>query len=307
MAMLGHSLRFSEAYIARQKSSQKIVFEELKVHFAEAYARSRAHDASPYMTPWWHGEVAKMEATFLPEPSPLFLQDPTIRWEMVAQAQGMLAAELPVLEAAYETEELLRVLEEDVVGGQILNVARYHTCINSVHHAYHIHRFVDATGHRLSDFGTVVEWGGGYGNLAKLFLRWADSTPTYVIIDVPIMSALQWLYLSCVLGFDRVVLVDSPDVPIEEGKVNILPVGLAEGRTPEADLFISTWALSESSPAAQELVVGRDWFGARSLFLGYQDSNTEFAVASDVGELARAKGATTHQIEFLPHCHYAFL
>lgn len=109
------------------------------------------------------------------------------------------------------------------------------------------------------------------------------------------------------LGFDRVVLVDSPDVPIEEGKVNILPVGLAEGRTPEADLFISTWALSESSPAAQELVVGRDWFGARSLFLGYQDSNTEFAVASDVGELARAKGATTHQIEFLPHCHYAFL
>jgi hypothetical protein len=34
-----------------------------------------------------------------------------------------------------------------------------------------------------------------------------------------------------------------------------------------ADLFISNWALNESTPAAQEDVVARRWFGADSLLL----------------------------------------
>jgi len=248
-----------------------------------------------------------MAAALLPEPPPNFLQEPTLRWEMVARSESLIEEELPALEAAHEPDELLRILEEDLVGDQVLNLAKYHTCINSVHHAYHIHRFAEATGRRPADFSTVLEWGGGYGNLAKIFLRWTQAPVTYIIVDIPFMGAVQWLYLSCVLGFDRVALVESEDAPIEEGKVNIMPVGLAESRGPEVELLVSTWALSESSPAAQRLVTDRDWFGAGSLLLGYQDTNDLFEAASEVGALAEAKGATIYPIDFLPKCYYAFL
>lgn len=305
--MLGHSLRFSNAYIARRKAAQVSTFVALRGHFAEVYDRARAYDDAAYTTPWWDGEAEKLEAAFLPEPPADFLRNPTLRWAMVVNDPGLLDLEMPGLEAAHSSEHLLAVLEEDVVGGQVLNVARYHTSLNSVHHAYHIHRFTQATGCDLASVGTVVEWGGGYGDLAKLFLRWARAEVTYVMVDIPLMSAVQWLYLSCVLGPERVALIDTPEAPIEAGKVNILPVGLVDARAPEADLLISTWALSESSAAAQQLVADRDWFGARRLLLAYQDSNDEFAAASDVGVMAKARGAAIHPIDFMPGSYYAFL
>jgi hypothetical protein len=307
LAMLGHSLRFSNAYISRRKVGQEDAFYALRGLFSEVFERASAHGSATYTTEWWDDESARMEAAFLPEPPVDFLRNEALRWEMVATGPGLPGYELPSLERAYGPDRLLALLEEDLVGRQILNVAKYHTCINSVHHAYHIHRFVEATGCDLGGVGAVVEWGGGFGNLAKMLLRWAETPLTYVLIDIPLMSAVQWLYLSCVLGPDRVTLLDDKDTPIEAGKVNILPVGLAEARPPEAELLISTWALSESSPDAQQFVVEHDWFGARRLLLGYQDSNEKFAAASNVGDIAQAHGATIYPIEFMPGGYYAFL
>ncbi|MBT7097960.1 hypothetical protein HN937_11335 [Candidatus Poribacteria bacterium] len=307
MAMLGHSPRFSAAYISRRKNGQVDIFTMLRGRFADVLDCASAHGGATYTTEWWDDESAKMRAAFLPEPPDDFLRNERLIWAMVANSPMFLECELPDLERAYGPDRLLSLLEEDLVGRQILNVAKYHTSINSVHHAYHIHRFVEATGCDLGGVGSVVEWGGGYGNLAKILLRWAETPVTYVIIDIPLMSAVQWLYLSCVLGPDRVTLVDDLDTPIEAGKVNILPVGLAEARPPEADLLVSTWALSECSSEAQQFVVGHDWFGASKLLLGYHDSNEKFAAASGVGDIARARGATVYPIEFLPGGYYAFL
>ena len=305
--MLGHSLRFSHAYLARRKGAQMQTFAALREEFSSIYDRARRHDYAAYTTEWWEGEAEKLEAAFLPEPPSEFLRHPALQWNMVSDSPQVLAAELPELERAYDAEHLLSVLEEDLVGGPVLGVAKYHTTPNSVHHAYHIHRFVDTTGCVLGDVDSVVEWGGGYGSLAKIFLRWAQRPMTYTIIDIPLMSAVQWLYLSCVLGPDRVKFVDSADTRIEEGHVNILPVGLAEERAPDAELMVSTWALGESSRRAYELVLERNWFGARRLFLGYADSDELFPDGGTVGEMAKARGATLHQIAFLPWCHYAFL
>ena len=55
---------------------------------------------------------------------------------------------------------------------------------------------------------------------------------------------------------------------MEEGKLNIVPASLAPAVPDGADLFISTWALNESSSVAQRYVLERRWFGARHLLLG---------------------------------------
>lgn len=110
---------------------------------------------------------------------------------------------------------------------------------------YHLLRYQEATGESLRDVGTVVEWGGGFGSLTRLLVRLHAGDATVVLIDTPVFSALQWLYLSATLDADRVVLhAQGPVRPIE-GAVNIVPIGLAGHLHVSADLFISNWALNE--------------------------------------------------------------
>lgn len=147
------------------------------------------------------------------------------------------------------------------------------TSTNTIHHAFHLLRFEEVTGRRLREHATVVEWGAGYGNLCKLLLRLHGGEPTLVLVDTPLFSAIQHHYLSAVLGPDRVVLHARGPVAVHPGRVNVVPVGLAGDLDVAADLFVSTWALNESARAAQDLVVGRDFYGARSLLLAMHGSD----------------------------------
>ena len=110
--MLGHSLRFSEKYIARRKAAQLDVFQVLKRDFATVFQRARAHGVSPspYTTPTWDQNAANLEAAFLPEPPADFLRNPVLVWAMVANNPRRQDVELPTLEAAYSTDRLLTLL-----------------------------------------------------------------------------------------------------------------------------------------------------------------------------------------------------
>jgi hypothetical protein len=136
-----------------------------------------------------------------------------------------------------------------------------------VHQVFHLLHYQEATGRRIDDAATIVEWGGGFGALMRLIVAMHSGEPTCVIFDTPIFSAVQWLYLCAVLGEERVVLHDTEPVRPIRGRVNLVPIGLVGVTEVDADLFISNWALNESMPAARKDVVDRRWFGADSLLL----------------------------------------
>jgi hypothetical protein len=119
-----------------------------------------------------------------------------------------------------------------------------------------------------------------------------------------------WLYLSSVLGEDQVALWLDPDAPLIPGRVNVAPVSLIGDRSPQCDLFVSTWALSESTRASQDFVADRDWFGADHLLLAYSQGDRIFSDSGHLGELARDAGAVEESIDILdpfPTDHfYAF-
>ena len=178
------------------------------------------------------------------------------------------ASELPYVARGLPDPQLLR---EDPVGDPphcFKSAAGVRTSSNTVHQLHHLLRFQSETRRTIAGARTVVEWGAGYGSLAKLLLRLHGGTPTCVLIDTPVFSAVQWLYLSTVLGERRVVLHLRPGGPIAGGRVNIVPAAFAGELDLWADLFISTWALNESPPEAQRLVLERDFFGADALLLG---------------------------------------
>jgi hypothetical protein len=184
---------------------------------------------------------------------------------------------------------------------------------NSVHHLAHLERYREATGFDVASAGSVVEWGGGYGNLARIVWRLAEARgnePTYTIVDTPLLCALQWLYLGTVFGEERVCVLEEADGAVREGCLNLVPVGVVERVELPAEVFVSTWALSESSVYAQDLAARR-WFGGSAaegsrLLLAAQEPSAELPDAGRVVELAAAAGAKVVAVPELAGNSYVF-
>ena len=302
----------TEAMLGRLKREQLDRFETLSERFESLYLSLTTRDVSRFTTPMWEDANRKLEDVLLPRPARSFLRDPLIAKMMFVDAGGSwMAKQLLLLGRNHDERTLRKLLEEDAVGGPRLISPRLSTSHNNIHHAYHLERYADACDRRVQSFARIVEWGAGYGNLAKLIRRSADPPPTYVCIDTPLFTALQWLYLASVLGEEAVRVADDPSDEIVPGRINLVPITALEGMDLNADLFISTWALSESSKVAQDLVVDRGWFGCQAMLLAYQEKSGDpdfpLPEAGRVGALAEARGAVIQDMSFLPGHHYAFL
>ncbi|KKP80020.1 MAG: hypothetical protein UR81_C0036G0006 [Candidatus Levybacteria bacterium GW2011_GWB1_35_5] len=108
------------------------------------------------------------------------------------------------------------------------------------------------------------------------------------------------------LGSKNVHIIDNRKGKIKKGLINVLPLGYLKFHKIKADLFISTWALSESSKFSQDYVTEHDWFGAKSFLLTFQKGSKSFPYADNIGKLLREKGGTIKGISFLPNNYYGF-
>lgn len=266
------------------------LFADLAARFEQRFAAVRDLVDHRYVRADWAHRNADLERDLLPIPAPDFLSHPAIRYQMFVD-ERVMPYELPYVRTRLASD---RLLAEDPVGQPptvALFPSRVRTSSNTVHQLHHLLRYEEATGRRVRDADTIVEWGGGFGSLMRIAVRMHGDEPTCVVIDTPIFSALQWLYLSAVLGEDRVVLHDKAPVRPATGRVNIVPVGLVADMAVSADLFISNWALNESTAAAQRDVLSRGWFGAESLLLAMHAGDPLTDVAIDSGARPVALGS----------------
>ncbi len=257
------------------------------------------------VTSAWETFNRDVERALLPSPSFGFLQQRTVARTMFSLFSHERAkADILHLEQKYAFGELQRLLVENATGKPLLLNTKYQTSYNSIHLLEHIAMYEECIGYSLAHARTIVEWGGGYGRMAVLFDRLQTSPATYVIIDTPLFSTVQWLYLSSVLGEDRVVLGGEK---IEEEKITLVPLSQFEkmhGIT--ADVFISTWALSESTKAAIEEVTSRRWFHAPHVLLAYQYGDSVFTDADFLEEKAKEAGCIIKEVPLAPGNRYAF-
>jgi hypothetical protein len=272
-------------------------WDDLAARFARQFEAVRNCVDPRYVRADWAERNEQLARDLLPVPPPDFLCHPAIRFQML-MGERIVPHELPYVRAQLPDPGLLA---EDPVGVPptvAVPGTDIQTSPNTVHQLHHLLRYQEATGRRIRDASTVVEWGGGFGSLMRLLVRLHGGRPTCVVIDTPVFAALQWLYLSAVLGEDRVVLHHHGPVRPEPGRVNVVPIGLVRDLDVDADLFISNWALNESMPAAQRDVVARRWFGAESLLLAMHAGDPFATVVLDHGARAVLLG------EFMPGQQY---
>lgn len=128
---------------------------------------------------------------------------------------------------------------------------------NAIHHAYHFYRLETETGVRIQDFGTIVEFGGGYGSLCRIAHR-LGFRGKYVIFDLPEQCALQRYYLSSV-GISGVSTISTA----EELQAAI------RSETASPRLFVATWSLSEA-PLSVRKEIANAITGFDAFLLAYQ-------------------------------------
>jgi hypothetical protein len=118
---------------------------------------------------------------------------------------------------------------------------------NLIHHAYHLANFEETARVPVTDFESVIEFGGGYGSMCRLFHN-LGFKGRYVIYDLPHMSALQEFYLKC-LGLPASTLVangGSQERIDCISSLDLLAELVSDWSFGGPDLFLATWSLSEA-------------------------------------------------------------
>jgi hypothetical protein len=208
-----------------------------------------------------------------------FLREPTIAKTMVfggLRDFDATSRRVDRVVSAYGEELSKELLREDCIGLPKITNAYYQTSANRAHHACHLASYQNAVNKSFFQCERIVEWGGGYGDMARLIRR-LNNRVTFVIIDLPELCALQYIYLSSVEGGDSVNLLAHGTNPVP-GKTNIVPVAnVLQGKVEiRADAFISTWALTESPEEDQLFVLEKELFKADKILLAYKNDKSNF-------------------------------
>ena len=139
----------------------------------------------------WNNKVLDILEKIKKDKVKRFLSWKTIRDTMFIEYEKYISIEFEEL----KTHGYYKYLKESSFGKPTRYFLDPSTSANTIHHLYHIVQFEKETNIKLTDLDYILEFGGGYGNLAKLAHR-LKFRGKYVIYDFPIFGIIQKFYLN---------------------------------------------------------------------------------------------------------------
>jgi putative sugar O-methyltransferase len=202
-----------------------------------------------------------------------FLFDPVIGNAMVRHGRSaMQEYEILYLKNCLgdETKALLEKFKETEFGHITQEISEYNCSTNSLGHLYYAARLLESS-HNQIKIKKIVEFGSGFGNLARV-IKMIKPDVTLILIDFPELLALQHLYLSSTLTNPEIIAHTKAPTSLKMGAIHLIPVFLIKDLTIDADCFISTFALSESTEHLQKIIFEKKFFDASICYIAGQIS-----------------------------------
>jgi hypothetical protein len=140
---------------------------------------------------------------------------------------------------------------------------------NTLGHLYYAAQTLEKEEGTNIQVKTIVEFGGGYGNLARIF-KSIKPKSTVVIIDIPEVLAIQYFFLSSTLPNVKINMHATPPKSFEENCIHLVPVEYSERININSDLFISTFGLSEAHRDVQKVMVNKKFYNAKIIYISGQ-------------------------------------
>lgn len=127
---------------------------------------------------------------------------------------------------------------------------------NLIHHAYHAAVFEELTGLKLHEMDFVLEFGGGYGSMCRLFHQ-LGFRGRYVILDLAPFSHLQEYFLRSI-GLE---VLDTANFAHSQTGIwcgsdfRELETTLPKNSHTSKSMFVATWSLSETPVRTRSIVM----------------------------------------------------
>jgi hypothetical protein len=136
-----------------------------------------------------------------------------------------------------------KIIKEDNIGNPVKFFLYPYSSGNKIHQAYHLKKFTQLSEIHLNKFTNVIEFGGGYGNMAKMFFK-INKNISYTIFDTMEVNLLQYYYLkksnlNVALGINKHSKINLLN------KTSDLNKKLKLLKNNDKNLLIANWSLSE--------------------------------------------------------------
>ena len=220
-----------------------------------------------FMHPYWQKQKQNMANLIKGREDPNFLLKAPISGPMV-RSEWCKTQEYEVVclqNCLNETtKQLIKSFHDTHFGGLPFKCREFNCSINALGQLFFFAKLLERN--NFQNIRTIVELGGGYGCLARVAKMIKPDT-TYILFDLPEYLAIQSLYLRSSFPDSEVIVHKKIPEQLKQGAIHLIPVFLLPDINVEADLFISTAALSETPKAVQEMVIGKKFFNATSTYL----------------------------------------
>ena len=217
--------------------------------------------------PFWQKTTDEIRRFILGPPRNNFLHQPAISSTMVRSIAGGALDVGQYHELCYlnhcvksETRRLIKKFNEPAIGNMIITCPEYRCSTNSLGQLYYAARIVEKV-QEPEAIQTIVEVGAGFGNLACIFKSMLPDA-TIVLFDLPELIAIQYVYLSSALPDTDIIIHQTVPESLQKKSIHLVPVFLLPEINLKADVFVSNFALSESTVPVQEMVINKNFFDA---------------------------------------------
>lgn len=164
------------------------------------------------------------------------------------------------------TDFFKNTFKDSRVGGpRIVKTDHFVGKPDSIDHLYYLARIMRYAKRRGQKVESIVEIGGGYGNFAYC-ARLFNPNITHTIIDFP--EILSFVYLYSAINFPKLKIhIFNGSNGIQEGALNLVPVSLLPRLTTRHDVFISTYALTETPENLINYVKNNHFLNSRTVYI----------------------------------------
>lgn len=142
-----------------------------------------------------------------------------------------------------------KLLVEDNIGNPVRYFLYPKSSGNRIREVYHLLTFSDFIKIPLSKITNIYEFGGGYGNMARLFYK-INKNINYNIFDTYFVSFLQYYYLRMLK-----IPVNFDTQKNKNITLNYNASKYINKKINKKSLFIANWSLSESPIKLREIIL----------------------------------------------------
>lgn len=168
-----------------------------------------------------------------------------------------------------EVLELINTYQDTDLTLAPFESGEFNCSTNTLGHLYYAGIVLEQAQMHDINLDTIIEIGSGYGNLARIFKSLLPNT-TLILIDLPEFLFLQHLFLDLTLPNAEIIVHSEIPKSFKKSAIHLVPYCFLEQIYVEADLFISTFGLSETTHKMQSIIAEKQFFNASVTYISGQ-------------------------------------